>query len=163
MKGLSEALQQKANEIKGFLNNGALDIIEVEVLNSVEEAFDNEGFTDSTLNRWKKRKTTDKNGNQITRYKTNRVGRRGTPNSYGRKITGRAILTGHNTGGNKLRASYRALKINGGVRFATDKAYAQRHNEGLDGMPKRQHIGASKATDRRIFKKVNTRIDKIMK
>ncbi len=163
MKGLSEELARKANEMKGFLNNGALDIVEVEVLNSVEEAFDNEGFTNSSLKKWKKRTTINSKGKNITRYRTNRVGRKGDLNSYGRKTKGRAVLTGHNSGGNKLRVSYRASRFGGGVRFATDKAYAKRHNEGLDGMPKRKHIGASVATDKRVLKKMNTRIDKIMK
>lgn len=163
MKGLSEDLKLKANEIKGFLHNGALDIVEVEVLNSVEEAFDNEGFTDTSFKKWKRRTTIDNNGKDITRYRTNRVGRRGDLNSYGRKTKGRAILTGHNSGGNKLRVSYRASRFGGGVRFATDKAYAKRHNEGLDGMPKRKHIGASASTDKRVLKKMNTRIDKIMR
>lgn len=163
MKGLSEALQQKANNIKGFLKNGALTIVEVEVLNSVEEAFDNEGFTNTGLKKWKKRTTVNNKGENITRYRTNRIGRRGDLNSYGRKNKGRAVLTGHNSGGNKLRVSYRASRFGGGVRFATDKAYAKRHNEGLDGMPQRKHIGASAATDKRVLKKMNTRIDKIMR
>lgn len=163
MKGLSEALKQKANNIKGYLSNGALDVIEVEVLNSVEESFDNEGFTDSSLKKWKRRTTINKKGQNITRYRTNKVGRRGDLNSYGRKTKGRAILTGHDSGGNKLRVSYRASRFGGGVRFATDKVYAKRHNEGLDGMPQRKHIGASASTDKRVLKKMNTRIDKIMR
>lgn len=163
MEGLSEDLKRKAQEIEAFLKNDALTIIEVEGLNSIEEAFDKQGFLDSSLKKWEKRKTTNKRGEKITHYKTNRVGKRGRLNQYGRRNKGRAVLTGHNSGGNKLRSSYRSSRISVGVRFATDKAYAKRHNEGLDGMPKRQHVGRSKKLDSRILKKFDKQIDKILK
>lgn len=163
MKGMSEDLQRKALQIEAFLKSTALDVVEVEVLNHTEASFENEGFTDTSLQKWKKRTTIDNKGRNITRYRTNRVGRKGDLNSYGRKTKGRAVLTGHNTGGNKLRASYRATRFSGGVRFATDKPYAKRHNEGLDGMPKRKHIGPATVTDQRIKNKWDKQIAKIMK
>jgi phage gpG-like protein len=156
-----EDIKRQAQELQEFMSNDLLDIIEVEGLNHFEESFDNEGFTDSSLVKWEKRKTKDKKGRDITRYRTNKVGKKGDLNRYGRKNEGRAILTGHNTGGNKLRNSLRASKVSGGVEFKTDKEYAQAHNEGEGDMPKRQFIGESKQLDKKIIKKVDKTLDKI--
>lgn len=163
MDDLIRDMKKQAQELQEFLANDALDIIEVEGLNHIEEAFDNEGFTDKTLKKWQPRKTRDKRGNDITRYKTNRRGKKGDLNQYGRRNKGRAILTGHNTGGDKLRHSYRADKVKDGVTFHTDKDYAERHNEGKDGMPERKHIGESEALDNKVIQKIDKHIDKIFK
>ncbi|MDB0601087.1 phage morphogenesis protein [Tenacibaculum maritimum] len=163
MDDLAKHIKKQAEELETFFKNEALDIIEVEGINHIEEAFDNQGFTDGSLEKWKPRKTTNKRGKDITRYKSNRRGKRGKLNQYGRRNSGRAILTGHNTGGNKLRTSYRGQKVNGGVEFHTDKEYAERHNEGTDGMPKRQHIGESEALNQKIDKKIKKQVDKIFK
>jgi len=152
---------KQAEELEQFMQNDLLDIIEVEGLNHFEESFDNEGFTDTSLKKWKARKTVDKRGRDITKYRTNKVGKRGDLNSYGRKNEGRAILTGHNTGGNKLRNSLKANQVTEGVEFNTDKEYAQAHNEGEGDMPKRQFIGESKQLDKKIIKKVDKTLDKI--
>lgn len=154
---------RQAKELQEFMDNDLLDIIEVEGLNHFEESFDNEGFTDSSLVKWKPRKTKDKRGRDITKYRTNKVGKKGSLNSYGRKNEGRAILTGHSTGGNKLRNSLKAKQVNSGVEFSTDKEYAEVHNEGKGDMPKRQFIGKSKKLDKKIIKKANKRLDKIFK
>ena len=88
----------------------------------------------------------------------------GSPNKYARSITGRALLTGHDTGGDKLRNSFRAIiKNNNAVSFRSYKAYARRHNEGLDGMPKRRFIGKSRYLTNQIFKKVKKEYDKRLK
>ena len=154
-------IKRQAEELQEFLNNDLLDIIEVEGINHFEESFDNEGFTDDSLDKWKPRKTVDKKGRDITRYRTNKVGKAGNLNSYGRKNEGRTIITGHNTGGNKLRNSLKSSKISEGVEFSTDKEYAEVHNEGSDIMHKRQFIGASKALNDKILKKVDKTLDKI--
>lgn len=154
-------IRRQAQELQEFMDNELLDVIEVEGLNHFEESFDNEGFTDSTLEKWKPRQTKDKRGRDITRYRTNKVGKAGELNSYGRKNAGRAILTGHNTGGNKLRNSLKGNKITGGVEFSTDKAYAEVHNEGSDIMPKRQFIGESETLNKKIIKKIDKTLNKI--
>lgn len=152
---------RQTKELEEFMENDLLEIIEVEGLNHFEESFDNEGFTDGSLEKWKPRKTKEKKGRDITRYRTNKVGKKGNLNSYGRKNEGRAILTGHNTGGNKLRNSLKAKKVGDGVEFSTDKEYAEAHNEGEGNMPKRQFMGASKQLDQKIIKKVDKTLDKI--
>lgn len=161
MDQFEKDIQRQTKELQEFMDKDLLEIIEVEGLNHFEESFDNEGFTDASLEKWKPRKTTDKRGRDITKYRTNKRGKKGTLNSYGRKNEGRAILTGHNTGGNKLRNSLKAKKVSEGVEFSTDKEYAQAHNEGEGNMPKRQFIGESKQLDKKIIKKVDKTLDKI--
>lgn len=161
MDQFEKDIEQQTRELQEFMDNDLLDIIEVEGLNHFEESFDNEGFTDASLEKWKPRKKVDKRGRDITKYRTNKVGKKGSLNSYGRKDKGRPILTGHNTGGNKLRNSLKASQISGGVEFSSDKEYAEVHNEGEGNMPKRQFIGKSKQLDKKIIKKVDKTLDKI--
>ena len=153
-------IQRQARELEQFLEDDLLDIIEVEGLNHFEESFENEGFTDESLEKWQPRKTTDKRGRDITRYRTGRVGRAGELNAYGRKNQGRAILTGHDTG-DKLRNSLKATKVNDGVEFSTDKEYAEVHNEGSDIMPQRQFMGASEVLNDAVKNKIDKTLDNI--
>ena len=101
----------------------------------------------------------------ITRYRTDRHGKQGNLNRYGSKIKDRAILTGFATGGNKLRNSfrYRVSLGSGQVTFYTYKDYAQRHNEGLGGMPRRQFMGQSNYLNGQIARKTNIELDKIFR
>ena len=138
-------------------------IIEVEGLKQIKKNFKTQGYNDGGLRKWQKRKTTDKKGNDLTRYRTDRRGSRGSITQFGRRELGRAILVGHDTGGDKLINSYRARRSRRQVVFFTYKKYAARHNEGLDGMPKRQHVGRSKDMDDNIGKKLTKEMDKIMK
>lgn len=161
MDDFEKDIMRQTKELQEFMDNDLLDIMEVEGLNHFEESFDNEGFTDTGLKKWKPRKTTDKKGRDITRYRTNRVGKKGKLNRFGQKNKGRAILTGHATGGNKLRHSLKAKKVKDGVAFSSDKPYAERHNEGKDGMPKRQFMGASEALNKKVIKKIDKTLDKI--
>jgi phage gpG-like protein len=158
---MEEDIMKMVNELEEFFNNDALDIIEVEGLNSIKETFENEGFTDTSLVKWKKRKTKDKKGRDKTKYRTNRVGKIGRLNKFGSNNEGRPVLTGHKTGADKLRNSYRAKKLKNGVEFHTDKEYAEIHNEGKDGMEKRQHVGESEILNKAIKKKMDQQLDKI--
>lgn len=138
-------------------------IIEVEGLKQIKKNFRTQGYNDGGVRKWQKRKTTDKDDNDLTRYRTSRRGSRGSLTKFGQREQGRAILVGHDTGGDKLINSYRARKSRRQVVFYTYKKYAARHNEGKDGMPKRQHVGRSKDLDESIGKKLTTEIDKIMR
>ncbi len=158
---LEKMLLRAAKEIP----DKALTIIEVEGKNFIQKNFQDQGFTDSTFDHWQERQTEDKQGRDITRYRTNRRGKRGALNKYGSSIKDRAILTGQATGGNKLRNSIksRVLKSVKEVKFYTDKKYAGRHNEGEDGMPKRQFMGKSKYLNTQIANKLTKELDKIFK
>lgn len=160
LKALQALLDLAAKEIP----KKTLTIIGVEGMNFIQKNFRDEGFTDSNLEKWEERKTEDKRGRDITRYRTSRKGKAGNLNKYGRLNKDRAILTGHGTGGNKLRNSYR-YRINlgsGQVSFYTYKEYAKRHNEGTDGMPQRQFVGKSKYYNSQIAKKVTIELNKLL-
>lgn len=152
---LQKKLDYAARKIPGVV----LQIFEVEGLKFIEKNFRDQGFNDSGVDKWKKRKTTDRAGRDITRYRTNRKGTAGALTKFGREDIGRAILVGHETGGDKLKNSFRARKEARAVRFYTYKKYAKRHNEGLDGMPKRQFIGKSKYLNDQISKKITQQLD----
>lgn len=158
---LQKMLLRAAKEIP----EKALKIIEVEGKNFIQKNFQDEGFTDTSNEKWEERKTEDKQGRDITRYRTNRKGKRGSLNKYGSDNKDRALLTGKATGGNKLRNTIksRVNRSSQEVRYYTDKEYAQRHNEGLDGMPKRQFMGKSKYLNTQIGNKLKKELDKIFK
>lgn len=160
-----EDLQRLLDRAAAGIPEKALRIIGNEGKLFISKNFQSESFTDTGSEKWKDRKTEDSNGRDITRYRTNRVGRAGALNRYGSKIKDRALLTGYDTGGNKLRNSYKYRISLGGktVSFYTAKQYAQRHNEGLDKMPKRQHLGPSNYLNRQIGTKINSELDKIFR
>lgn len=141
----------------------ALTIIEVEGLNFIQKNFQDQGFNDASLDQWKPRKTTDKKGRDLTRYRTNRRGSQGALTKFGQKEIGRAILTGHNTGGDKLRNSFHSRKGNLAVTFFTYKEYAKYHNEGTDKLPKRQFMGKSKTLDDKIADKIKRTLDQLFR
>lgn len=139
-------------------------IVEVEGLKNISENFKAQGFhTGSGVRKWQGRKKKDDRGRDITRYRTNRVGRRGSLNRYGSKIKDRALLVGHNTGGDKLKNSFKARRGKYYVKFYTYKPYAQAHNEGEGDMPQRQFMGKSKHLEKSIHKKLTKELDKFFK
>lgn len=156
-------LKAKLKQAASKMPQMTKDIIEVEGLNFIKKNFREEGFTDSSLKKWKDRKTVDGSGRDITRYRTNRRGKKGSLNAYGRKNQGRPILTGHNTAGDKLRNSFRAKQRKYAVVFYTYKKYAKVHNEGEGHMPKRMFMGKSQYLDGKIKDKVKKSLDKLLK
>lgn len=157
-----EDLQKLLENAAKTIPDKALTIIAVEGKNFVKKNFRDEGFTDRSLKKWEKRKTTDREGRDITRYRTDRTGSKGSLNKYGRQNKDRAILTGHATGGDKLRNSVKS-KVNKSskeVSFYTYKEYAEIHNEGSDDIPQRQFIGPSEYLNSKIEDKLKKEIDK---
>lgn len=139
-------------------------IVEVEGLKFIKGNFRKQGFqTGTSVQKWKKRKTRDRKNRDITRYRTDRVGTKGSLNRFGSKNKGRAILIGFNTAGDKLSNSFSATKSSKQVVFSTYKEYAKIHNEGGDAMPKRQNMGKSKTLTDAIEKKLTRELDKIFK
>lgn len=150
-------LQRKLQSLARDIPVLTARIIEVEGLNFIQENFQAQGFKDTGIDKWKPRATTDKNGRDITRYRTSRVGPKGKLNRYGSKNKDRAILTGHNTGGDKLRNSFSTSRTPNAIRFRTYKEYAQRHNEGIN-MPKRQFMGPS----RHLTSKIKAKLTQVL-
>lgn len=181
LKDLEKLLLKASKDIP----EKSLKIIAVEGTNFIKKNFRDEGFnTGSGVHKWKDRKTTDRQGRDITRYRTNRTitrgstkfkafgrnfsfggktvqAKAGTLNKYGKSIQDRALLVGHKTGGDKLTNSFRTYQRGRyTIVFRTYKKYAQRHNEGLNGMPKRQFMGRSGYLDKRIYNKIKKEHDK---
>ena len=146
-------LERSLKKLMDFVNNDASRIIEVEGTKHFKESFENQGFTDASLAKWKPRKTVDDRGRDITRYRTDRVGRRGQLNAFGRRNQDRDILTGHNTGADKLRNSISSKRYRNKVVWSTYKPYAKLHNEGAKHLPKRQFMGKSQTLNRNIKRK----------
>ncbi|MEO2064480.1 MAG: phage virion morphogenesis protein [Christiangramia sp.] len=143
-------------------------IIEGEGLRFISKNFRDQGFNDSGLRKWKRRRKRD---------------------------ASRALLVGENTGGDKLKNSFRAVRRSNQVRFITYKPYAKIHNEGgrIKGtfnvrshkrrnrktgkiqtvsshkrtvdteIPQRQFMGKSAYLDKQIKKKLTKELDKLFK
>lgn len=139
----------------------ALSIMRVEALNFVKSNFQNQGFDDNGITRWKPRKTTDRQSRDLTRYRTNRHGSKGSLTAFGRQNKGRAILVGHNTGGDKLKNSFTARIQNHAVVIASYKPYAKAHNEGEGRLPRRRMIGASQTLTNAIKRKLHAHTQKL--
>lgn len=165
MAGSLQDLQKLLWKASLEIPNKALRIIGVEGTKFIAKNFRDQGFTDTTTKKWEKRKKVDGFGNDITRYKTNRVGRAGSLNRYGSRNADRAVLIGFNTGGDKLKNSFKYNISSGNttVVFRTYKPYAARHNEGLDGMPRRQLIGKSAYLNRQIADKLKRELDQTLR
>ena len=145
---LSQAVRDDARGVvKQFV--GIMKQIGNIAINEAKTNFKRQGFMDRSVKRWKPRKRKDKNP----------------------KI--RAILVGPaDKGGGKLRRSLRRLNVTnkrvtiGSKGDAAD--YALVHNYGLKSgrktapfiMPKRQFLGPSHATDKRIVNLIKKKIKK---
>lgn len=158
-----DALQNLLDRASQMLPDKVPRIIEVEGLNFIKKNFRDQAFTDSSKTKWAKRKKEDERGRDKTRYSTDRVGARGGLTKFGQRELGRAILVGHNTGGNKLINSHRARRSRQKVVFYTYKGYGQFHNEGKGNLPKRQFMGKSQYLDNRIADKLKREMDKLMR
>lgn len=163
MAGKINDLQNLLIKASKEIPEKALIVMEVEAMAFINKNFREQGFTDSSISKWKPRKTTDRKGRDKTRYRTNRIGIKGELTKFGQREKGRNILIGHNTGGDKLWKSFRAKKEKDRVRIYTYKMYARIHNEGVNGMPKRQFIGRSIYLDNKIKEKITKELDKIFK
>lgn len=164
MSDLSD-LQKLLDKAAEKMSETTLRIIGVEGKRFISKNFQDQSFTDTSSTSWAARKTVDKQGNDMSQYRTNRRGKEGDLTQFGRRNLDRAILVGFKSGGNKLKNSFR-YRVNLGskqVIFYTYKEYAQRHNEGLDGMPQRQFIGQSAYLHEQISNKVTTELEKIFK
>ena len=140
-------MKRNAEAIKKFCDRDFPVILGVEYLKHKEQAFRDQGFTDSSLKPWAKRKAA-KSKKQIARD------------------TGRSILV--KTG--ELKRSGRYVTETRRCRIIFDKPYAQVHNEGGKAgrgkgftMRKRQYIGPSRVRDKLIKIKIDKRLLQVLK
>lgn len=153
--------QKAQHKIEQFINDDLPIIMGVEALGFVAENFQQEGFQGTNgVQKWEKRKVTDKKGND-KRYYRRRKGKQGKLTKFGETEKGRAILVGHNNGDGLHKTFYYEVG-KGFVDIENDKPYAERHNEGLEGMPERRMIGPSPVLDAKAKKYNEQHLDKIM-
>ena len=136
-------------------------IVKVEGLDFIHDNFDLQGFdTGSGVERWPVRKVPKvwrrkaKTGKRSQQLRATKAGARWL------KDQNRALLVkrGH------LRRSWDKDTSAGdaAVTFRSTLPYAARHNDGLDGMPERQMIGDSRALDKRIMRKVDSEMKRVL-
>ena len=163
-KNFAGDLKKAATILRNTANGKLQRIIGVEGLRHFDKSWDNEGFTDKSLDKWKKRQW-----NRATHKKTG-----GLRKDYKRwkKKDNRRLLITHRTDtkGGHLRHSLKYRISGHRVIFYTHKIYAQVHNEGGRAgrgsgfiMPKRQYMGHSAQLDRKIKSKIDRTFDNIFK
>ena len=152
-KYMAPDIRKFTNEVNSFLDRDMPEIIGVESTNHFKTSFQQEGFTNTSLNKWQPRKVSSMSQKQLL------------------QSSGRAILTGlANKAGTHLKDSifYRTLRRR--TIIYSPKVYAGVHNEGLRAgrgsgfiMPKRQFIGQSDVLDKHIGRKITLFLDTIFK
>ena len=141
-------LTKKAQQVKMLFSRDLPNIAAVEGVKHFKRSFQKgiEGFTDdTTIDKWPDIQPATK------------ARKRRKNGSLPPILTG---VDGPVNSGN-LHDSITARHQPGLVIFSTDVPYAQRHNEGLKGMPKRQFWGRSKALERKITAKLDRELRKI--
>lgn len=144
--------------------------VAVKYLNHIDSSFENEGFTDDRLVKWKPRKRADKNKKQKRRLlvKTGRLRR-----SIKKKVTGTKILIYtatpyakiHNEGGQikataKVRKHKRRIKKGRKRKTVDVKAHTRRMNTKI---PKRQFMGESKKITKQLEQEIEAALKRIFK
>lgn len=136
LKSISPELKQVLKRLPG--------IVKVEGLEFIHDNFEQQGFekTPGNLDKWKPRKP--------VKWK-----------KAEQRNQGRAILV--KTG--NLQRSWDSNSKAGitRVEFASDKPYAEPHNEGSKVHPQRQMIGDSAALDARVEAKITRMMDELFK
>jgi len=153
-----------SNQVKNRIADIVPRVIAAEGQRHFEMSWQNQGFTDNTLSKWRKRQFNQK------RYRKDRAPT-AAYKKFQAKDRGRAILVSHQTDtkGTHLKDSIRTTWDRNKVEFATDKVYAQVHNEGGHAgrgkgfeMPQRQFMGPSEALDKAIEAKLDREITKML-
>lgn len=139
-----------SEESERFLNNDAPVIMGKTAVDFFTESFQNEGFTDVSLEPWKE------------------VKRRQNPKVTGARAI-RAILTG-DTGDLGMSIEHEKTD-NGEVTVRSDKTYSKAHNEGTNNagrgrsttIPKRQFIGDSETLNQKVLEALKEKADGIIR
>jgi phage gpG-like protein len=156
---LSNFLALKASELTRYIQQDALRIIAKEGRDHFRESFQNEGFTDATIEPWKEVKR-----RQEDRMKRNKNGSVSKRQGRDQK---RKILTDTGDLKNSITTEVRGMTVEVG----TDLDYAEPHNEGTTNagrgnnttISQRQFIGESQALNEKIENQFEKDITKILK
>ncbi len=163
LKYFDDDMKRQAKAVASAIKKDAPRIIGVEGKNFFKASWRKQGWEDQGLNKWKPRKAPPK---------TTKSGKPSKAYINWKRKNNRPILYSHASDrkGIHLKDSIRTIPGIGRVTFATDKVYAQVHNEGGRAgrgkgfrMPKRQYMGRSRALDRRIDAKVSKHLSSKLK
>lgn len=161
IKEFNSRFSSKMEQIKQFTSGDEIkDILGVEAVNHFKESFQNEGFTDKTLNPWKD----VQRRNSSSKW----YGHSGQTGKFSEARTSAKILSGETR---ELQNATTYKYIPGGVRVSNDKPYAAVHNYGgvakIYGkkefqMPQRQFIGKSSVLVAKINDKIKREFKRIL-
>jgi len=152
---------EKMQQVKDFVKKDAKDIIGTEAVKHFRESFQNEGFTDETLDKWP----------EVERRKSKSgwYGHSGQTGKFSAARTTAKILTGET---NELQNAFSFVHTEAGVKIINDKPYAAVHQYGLPSkiygkkhfiMTRRRFVGRSKEMITKIRKELKIRIIEILK
>ena len=143
-KEFKSYLNRVKQDFEILVNTDLPRIIGVEAVNFFREGFDQGGFTDRSLEKWKPRKERRrKDGTMSAREKTR---------------TGRPVLTGESGNLSKLRSE----ESPGQVVIYSEVPYAKFHNEGTDKLDQRKFLGDSEKLNQKIEAIIIEELDKIL-
>ena len=123
-------------------------------------SFTNQGFDNNGVEKWKEVKRRISGTPEFKYPKKKDLGRHERP-----------ILIGKSGGSKSGAHAHLRQSVNTSLKeatwenilFSVPQPYAQRHNDGLDGMPKRQFIGNSASLIAKIQAKLDSEMSKILK
>lgn len=136
---LSQDMQESLREFENLTDKLLPEKAEVILMDTVQSSFDQEKYADGKSSKWDNRKTLDKSAGK-------------------RKLL---VKSGD------LRRSFETFHRGDEVGIGTDVVYAQRHNEGLKGMPERQHMPKpgedNPVVEKKLDEYMDRELDKIFK
>ncbi|HUM50472.1 MAG TPA: phage virion morphogenesis protein [Chitinophagales bacterium] len=169
-----EELNRKIQAVQFFLHNDIMDIIGVESVNHFKQSFEDEGFTDSSLEKWKSRAS-----KRLTRNEQKTMSDTGElADSIDYKVNGMELTVYsdkpyaqiHNEGGEitvtpKMRSffifkHYEAVEA--GNDDVADMWLAMFFSDTIT-VPERQYIGESEMLNANIMDKIVRQLDIIFK
>ena len=169
-------LFQKIKKVEDYMNNKTPTIIGVEAVNHFKESFENQGFTDTNLEKWddvKRRDSSSRWHGFEYGSNANRIGvkrrKASAMSNYSHAATSRPILSGQSQ---NLMNSLRWEKRGRGSLITAGTPYAEIQNEGgtikIFGkkettMPKRQFMGRSQVLIDKLQNKIKQDLIKILK
>ena len=158
-KQMPTDLQRLTTSLKNYIEQRALPALGAETITFAHENFQRQGFQGSGFQKWQPRKTTDRRGRNLTRYRRGK--RTGQLTKFGHENKDRALLVKSG----QMRHSLRWNMLGQGRIgiISTDYAPAQNFGKPDRGLPQRQFIGASPLLARRIEQKLRQGILEILR
>lgn len=156
---LNRLMEERINETKQWIQGEDIKLmVGTEAVEHFKSSFQNEGFTDETLEPWKDVKRRDPSSSWY--------GHSEQTGKFSKARTNAKILSGHTS---NLRNGITFITIEKGVRVTSPVPYGRVHQEGLTAkvygkktfqMPARPFMGKSKVLIRNINDKISREIFK---